>query len=141
MLTLEREIDLPIVCLDGFLYFLYVTLFHSYQFFNEAFFLYHFLEEVVMNIISVEDTKVQMTELVLPSHSNNHGTAFGGQIAAWCDIAAAISAQRFCRSPVVTVSMDQLHFLEPVRKGMVVILQAKVNQDEFIDGNWCTSCC
>ena len=81
-----------------------------------------------MNMISVEDTKVEMTELVLPSHSNNHGTAFGGQIAAWCDIAASVSAQRFCRSPVVTVSMDQLHFLEPVRKGMVVILQAKVNQ-------------
>ena len=81
-----------------------------------------------MNVVNVDDTMVEMTELVLPSHSNNHGTAFGGQIAAWCDIAGAVSAQRFCRSPVVTVSMDQLHFLEPVRKGMVVILKAKVNQ-------------
>ena len=81
-----------------------------------------------MSVVNIEDTFVEMTELVLPSHSNNHGTAFGGQIAAWCDIAGAVSAQRFCRSPVVTVSMDQLHFLEPVRKGMVVILRAKVNQ-------------
>ena len=73
-------------------------------------------------------TKVEMTQIVLPSHTNNHGTAFGGQIAAWCDICAAVSAQRFCRTPVVTASMDQLHFLKPVRHGMVVILKAQVNQ-------------
>lgn len=81
-----------------------------------------------MEVRSVEDSKVEMTELVLPSHTNNHGTAFGGQIAAWCDIAAAVSAQRFCRRSVVTASMDELHFLQPVKKGMVVILYAQVNQ-------------
>ena len=81
-----------------------------------------------MEIRSVDDSKVEMTELVLPSHTNNHGTAFGGQIAAWCDISAAISAQRFCRKPVVTASMDELHFLQPVKKGMVVILRSQVNQ-------------
>ena len=50
------------------------------------------------------------------------------KIAAWCDISAAISAQRFCRKPVVTASMDELHFLQPVKKGMVVILRSQVNQ-------------
>ena len=74
-----------------------------------------------------EDTRVEMTQLVLPSHTNNHGTAFGGQIAAWVDICAAVSAQRFCRMPVVTASMDALHFLHPVQKGMVVILKATAN--------------
>jgi acyl-CoA hydrolase len=74
-----------------------------------------------------EDTRVEMTQLVLPSHTNNHGTAFGGQIAAWVDICAAVSAQRFCRMPVVTASMDALHFLNPVQKGMVVILKSTVN--------------
>ncbi|MEC7986784.1 MAG: acyl-CoA thioesterase [Myxococcota bacterium] len=81
-----------------------------------------------MEIRSVEDSRVEMTELVLPSHTNNHNTAFGGQIAAWCDICAAVAAQRFCRKPVVTASMDELHFLHPVKRGMVVILRAQVNQ-------------
>ena len=76
----------------------------------------------------VEDSKVEMTELVLPSHTNNHGTAFGGQIAAWVDICAAVAAQRFCRKPVVTVSMDELHFMQPVKKGMVVVLKSVINQ-------------
>ena len=75
-----------------------------------------------------EISAVEMTQMVLPSDTNNHGTAFGGQIAAWCDICAAVSAQRFCRRPVVTASMDQLHFLHPVKKGMVVILRAQLNQ-------------
>ena len=74
------------------------------------------------------DTQVEMTQIVLPSHTNNHGTIFGGQVAAWCDICAAVSAQRFCRGPVVTASMDQLHFLEPIRKGMVAIFLSQVNQ-------------
>ena len=79
------------------------------------------------SIRTPEDTRVEMTQLVLPSHTNNHGTAFGGQIAAWVDICAAVSAQRFCRMPVVTASMDALHFLHPVHKGMVVILKSTVN--------------
>ena len=83
--------------------------------------------------ITPERTKVEMTQLVLPTHTNNHGTAFGGQIAAWCDICAAVSAQRFCRAPVVTASMDQLHFLRPVRQGMVVLLRSQVNR------SWSTS--
>ena len=78
-------------------------------------------------IVDPEATKVEMTQIVLPSHTNNHGTAFGGQIAAWVDICAAVSAQRFCRSGVVTASMDELHFLHPVKKGMVVILRSQVN--------------
>ena len=82
----------------------------------------------MMERITPEQTKVEMTQLVLPTHTNNHGTAFGGQIAAWCDICAAVSAQRFCRGPVVTASMDQLHFLRPVKQGMVVILRSQVNR-------------
>ncbi len=79
-------------------------------------------------LIDAESTKVEMTQIVLPSHTNNHDTAFGGQIAAWVDICAAVSAQRFCRCGVVTASMDELHFLQPVKKGMVVILQSQVNE-------------
>jgi len=81
----------------------------------------------VSSVLSAR-TRVEMTQIVLPSHTNNHGTAFGGQIAAWCDICAAVAAQRFCRRPVVTASMDQLHFIRPVLRGMVVVLRACVNR-------------
>ena len=77
---------------------------------------------------SSADTDVEMTQIVLPSHTNNHGTVFGGQMAAWIDICAAVSAQRFARKAVVTASIDEIHFVTPVRRGMVVILKSRVNQ-------------
>lgn len=46
---------------------------------------------------------------------------------SWIDIAAAISAQRHCQRPVVTASIDDLHFIAPVYKGWIVNLKASVN--------------
>ena len=75
--------------------------------------------------IPAHRTDVEMTQIVLPSHANNHGTVFGGQMAAWIDVCAAVSAQRFARKAVVTASMDEIHFVQPT--SMVVILKARVN--------------
>lgn len=78
-------------------------------------------------MIPVSQTRVEMTQLVLPPFTNAHGTIFGGQVAAWIDMCAAISAQRFCRLPVVTASIDELLFHHPVQRGHIVILRASVN--------------
>lgn len=72
-------------------------------------------------------SRVVMTETVLPGDGNALGTAFGGKIAQWIDVAAAIACQRHCRHRVVTASMDDLHFLMPIRVGMIVELRAQVN--------------
>lgn len=45
----------------------------------------------------------------------------------WIDITAAVAAGRHADGPVVTASMDRLHFLAPVHLGEVVTLQAQVN--------------
>lgn len=75
----------------------------------------------------VSRSRVEMTQLVLPEHTNAIGTIFGGQVAAWIDICAAISAQRFCRRQVVTLSIDSLEFLHPIQRGHVAVFQACVN--------------
>jgi acyl-CoA hydrolase len=72
-------------------------------------------------------SRVVKTETVLPGDGNALGTAFGGRIAQWIDVAAAIACQRHCRSRVVTASMDDLHFLKPIRVGMIVEMRAQVN--------------
>ena len=72
-------------------------------------------------------SRVVMTETVLPGDGNPLGTAFGGKIAQWIDVAAAIACQRHCRKRVVTASMDDLHFLLPIKVGMIVELRAQVN--------------
>jgi acyl-CoA hydrolase len=73
------------------------------------------------------DSLVEMTELVMPSDANALGTAFGGRIVQWTDLAAGVCAMRHSRLPVVTVSIDQLTFLGPVRIGHIALLRAQVN--------------
>lgn len=73
-------------------------------------------------------------QLVRPQHTNAHGTAFGGEVMAWVDIAAAAAAMRHCGKPVVTASIDSLHFLAPLPMGWLALLDAHVNHA------WRTSC-
>ena len=77
-------------------------------------------------IVDSSHEPVLMTELVLPQHTNAHGSIFGGVVMSWIDIAGAIAAQRYSRSPVVTVSIDHLHFIVPVRLGYTVRIHARV---------------
>ncbi len=72
-------------------------------------------------------SRVVMTELVLPSHTNALHSIFGGVVMSWIDIAAAISAGRHSQCDVVTASIDRLDFIAPVYKGWVCNLVASVN--------------
>lgn len=46
----------------------------------------------------------------------------------WMDIAAAIAAQRHCNAPVVTASVDNISFENPIRLGNTVHIEAKVSR-------------
>src|SRR5262245_16813600 len=72
-------------------------------------------------------SRVETVQLVLPGLTNTHGTIFGGILMQWIDIAAGISASRHAGGPVVTASMDRVHFLHPVHLGEAVTVQAQVN--------------
>ncbi len=74
----------------------------------------------------LEREPVLMTELVLPQHTNALGTIFGGVVMGWIDVAAAIAASRYSRSNVVTVSIDSLHFIAPIKLGFTVLVRADV---------------
>jgi acyl-CoA hydrolase len=67
-----------------------------------------------------------MAELLLPGDTNVHGTAFGGKIVQWMDLCSSMAAGRYCRKPVVTVSIDELHFHAPIRVGEVALLSARL---------------
>src|SRR3954464_7745763 len=68
----------------------------------------------------------ETTEYVLPQHANALGNVFGGQVMAWVDLCAAISAQRHSGHTAVTAFVDDLKFERPVKVGEVVRLRAKI---------------
>ncbi|MBN1961901.1 MAG: acyl-CoA thioesterase [Deltaproteobacteria bacterium] len=73
------------------------------------------------------DSAVEATHIVLPSDTNSHGTAFGGSIMQWMDIAAGIAGRRHCRNQVVTVAVDEIVFERPIHLGDVIIVRASAN--------------
>ncbi len=77
---------------------------------------------------TVAETAAEMVEMVLPNDANPLGNLLGGKVMHLIDIAGAISAHRHARSQVVTVAVDNLDFLYPIRVGELVVLRAHITR-------------
>ena len=77
---------------------------------------------------SVDESRVEMVEVVLPNDANPLGNILGGKVMHLIDIAGAIAAHRHARSMLVTVSVDNLDFTLPIRVGQLIILRAHVTR-------------
>lgn len=69
-----------------------------------------------------------MTEIVLPNDTNALNNLRGGKILHWMDIASAIAAGKHAQAVVVTVSVDQVSFDNPIKIGDVVTIEATVTR-------------
>jgi acyl-CoA hydrolase len=69
-----------------------------------------------------------MVQLVLPNDANTLGNVLGGRVLHWIDLAAAVAAHRHCRSEAVTVSLDQMSFLRPIRIGQLAVISGRLTQ-------------
>lgn len=69
-----------------------------------------------------------MNELVLPNDTNTLNNLMGGRLLHWMDIAAAMSAQKHSNRTVVTASVDNVSFKQPIKLGDVVNIEAKVTR-------------
>jgi len=77
---------------------------------------------------SVAESATETVELVLPNDTNPLGNLLGGKVMHLIDIAGGIAAHRHSRATVVTVAVDQLDFLYPIRVGELVVLRAHITR-------------
>jgi acyl-CoA hydrolase len=75
----------------------------------------------------VRDSAAEMVEVVLPNDTNPLGNVLGGRVMHLIDMAGAIAAHRHSRRIVVTASLDELHFLSPIRLGQLILLRSSIN--------------
>ncbi|HXB42260.1 MAG TPA: acyl-CoA thioesterase [Bacteroidia bacterium] len=68
------------------------------------------------------------TEHVLPNDTNALGNLFGGRLLQWMDTTSAIAAHRHCKRVVVTATVNNVSFKEPIKLGSIVTLEAKVSR-------------
>ena len=98
-----------------------------------------------MKARKAQETFAQTSKIVLPNNTNVLGNLMGGQLLNWMDITAGIAAQRHSRRVVVTASVNNVSFNQPIKLGDVVTIEAKVSRaftssmevylDVFVDLN------
>ncbi len=76
----------------------------------------------------VKESLTTMTELILPNDTNTLNNLMGGRMMHWMDIVSAIAAQKHSNRLVVTASVDNVSFAQPIKLGSVVTLRAHVTR-------------
>lgn len=74
------------------------------------------------------ESRTVMTDLVLPSETNQLNNLFGGELLARMDRAASISARRHSRRVTVTASVNHVAFNRSIPLGSVVTVEAVVSR-------------
>lgn len=76
---------------------------------------------------SVEESRIQISELMLPSNTNFGGKIHGGYILGLMDQIAFACASKHSRSYCVTASVNKVNFLSPIEVGELVTMKASIN--------------
>ncbi|HCP40650.1 MAG TPA: acyl-CoA thioesterase [Cryomorphaceae bacterium] len=74
------------------------------------------------------DSLTVMTQIVMPNDTNQMNNLFGGQLLSWMDRCCAISAHRHCKRQVVTSTINNVAFKNPIPHGSIVTIEAKVSR-------------
>lgn len=76
---------------------------------------------------TINESKITISELMLPSHTNFSGKIHGGYILSLLDQIAFACASKFSGHYCVTASVDTVDFLNPIEVGELVTMKACVN--------------
>lgn len=76
---------------------------------------------------SVKSSRITISQLMLPSHTNFSGKIHGGYILSLLDQIAFACASKYSGNYCVTASVDTVNFLNPIEVGELVTLKACVN--------------
>jgi acyl-CoA hydrolase len=74
----------------------------------------------------IEQSVTHTVKAIFPNTTNHYDTLFGGTALAWMDEVAFITATRFSRQRMVTVSSDRIDFNKPVPAGTIAELVGRV---------------
>jgi len=74
----------------------------------------------------IKNSESKQTKIIFPNTLNDHDTLFGGTAMQWMDEVAYITAIRFTRKKMVTVSVTNIQFLLPIKSGTIIEIKGNV---------------
>nr|WP_321223121.1 acyl-CoA thioesterase [uncultured Psychroserpens sp.] len=80
-----------------------------------------------MNYKTIDSSRISISELMQPSHSNFGGKIHGGYILNLMDQIAFACASKHSKTYCVTASVDTVDFLNPIEIGELVTMKASIN--------------
>jgi acyl-CoA hydrolase len=75
----------------------------------------------------IQASETRIFKAVFPNTTNHYDTLFGGTAMHMMDEVAFITATRFSRKRMVTVSSDRIDFKKPIPAGTIIELIGKVS--------------
>lgn len=75
---------------------------------------------------AIQNSETHVVKCVFPNTTNHYDTLFGGTALQWMDEVAFITATRFSRQRMVTVSSEKVDFKKPIPSGTFAELIGKV---------------
>lgn len=76
----------------------------------------------------IEQSKTHVFKAVFPNTTNHYDTLFGGTALSLMDEVAFITATRFSRKRMVTVSSNRIDFNQPIPAGTIIELIGTVTK-------------
>ena len=74
----------------------------------------------------IKKSETRQFKVVFPNTLNAHDTLFGGTAMQWMDEVAYITATRFTRMKLVTISTDKMQFKNAIKSGTIAEIVGKV---------------
>ena len=74
----------------------------------------------------IEKSTTRIFKAIFPDSTNHYDTMFGGTAMLLMDEVAFMTATRYTRKKVVTVSSDRINFDKPIPAGTIIELVGKV---------------
>lgn len=74
----------------------------------------------------IQNSVTRIFKAVFPNTTNHYDTLFGGTAMQLMDEVAFITATRFSRQKMVTISSEQIDFTQPIPAGTIIELIGKV---------------
>jgi acyl-CoA hydrolase len=81
-----------------------------------------------MKARTASQSSATATHIVLPDDTNTLGNLMGGRLMYWMDVIAAVAAHRHSNRIVVTASVNNISFNQPIKLGDIVTLESKVSR-------------
>ena len=81
-----------------------------------------------MDNVDVPNGELVIQTIAMPKDTNPSGDIFGGWLMSQMDLGSSILAAKTAKARVVTVAMEGMSFLQPVRVGDTVACYARVEK-------------